>query len=59
MRTRTGKRTAHFGVQIVEAGNTIDLFFDRHDLPPLSFSAKTGQSGTDAYGALKGILDKE
>lgn len=32
MKTKKGKRTAHFGVQIVENPNDITLFFDGHDL---------------------------
>jgi hypothetical protein len=60
MKTRTGKRTAHFSVQIVEnAGDNITMFFDGHDLPPLIFSEKTGSSGEKAFGKLKGILDEE
>jgi hypothetical protein len=54
--TKTGKRTAHFGVQIVENPNNITLFFDGHDFPPIIFSAKTGQSGKKAHGKLKKIL---
>ena len=54
--TKTGKRTAHFGVQIVENANNIALFFDGHDVPPIIFSAKTGQSGKKAHGKLKKIL---
>ena len=57
MKTKKGKRTAHFGVQIVEDPNNITLFFDGHDLPPIIFSAKTGQSGKKAHRKLKGILD--
>ena len=57
MKTKTGKRTAHFGVQIVENPKNITLFFDGHDLPPILFNAKTGQSGKKAHRKLKGILD--
>jgi hypothetical protein len=57
MKTKKGKRTAHFGVQIVENPNNITLFFDGHDLPPIIFSAKSGQSGKKAHRKLKGILD--
>ena len=57
MKTKKGTRTAHFGVQIVENPNEITLFFDGHDLPPIPFSAKTGQSGKKAHQKLKGILD--
>jgi hypothetical protein len=56
MKTKKGKRTAHFGVRIVENPNNITLFFDGHDLPPIIFSAKTGQSGKKAHGKLKKIL---
>ena len=57
MKTKSGKRTAHFGVQIVEKANNITLFFDGHDLPPIIFNAKTGQTGKKAHGKLKKILD--
>jgi hypothetical protein len=57
MKTKSGKRTAHFGVQIVENSNNITLFFDGHDLPPIIFSAKTGHTGKKAHGKLKRILD--
>ncbi|MGH2641470.1 MAG: hypothetical protein ACRDGO_07205 [Actinomycetota bacterium] len=57
MKTKKGKRTAHFGVQIVENPNNITLFFDGHDLPPIIFNSKTGQSGKKAHRKLKGILD--
>ena len=56
-KTKAGKRTAHFGVQIVENSNNITLFFDGHDLPPIIFSAKTGHTGKKAHGKLKKILD--
>jgi hypothetical protein len=55
-KTKTGKRTARFQVQIVENPNNITLFFDGHDLPPIIFSAKTGQSGKKAHSKLKKIL---
>ena len=57
MKTKKGKRTAHFGVQIVENPSNITLFFDGHDLPPIIFSAKTGQSGKKAHRKLKRILN--
>jgi hypothetical protein len=42
-RTRTGKRSAWFGVQIVEEpGGSILLFFEKHDMAPIAFSARTG-----------------
>jgi hypothetical protein len=56
-KTKAGKRTAHFGVQIVENANNITLFFDGHDLPPIIFSAKTGHSGKKAHSKLKKILN--
>jgi hypothetical protein len=56
-KTKKGKRTAHFGVQIVENPGNITLFFDGHDLPPIIFNAKTGQTGKKAHGKLKKILD--
>jgi hypothetical protein len=58
MKTKKGKRTARFGVQIVENANNITLFFDGHDLPPIIFSAKTGHTGKKAHGKLKKILDR-
>ena len=57
MKTKTGKRTAHFGVQIVENPKNITLFFDGHDLSPIVFEAKTGRSGKKAHGKLRRILD--
>jgi hypothetical protein len=59
MKTRTGKRTAHFRVQIVEDAKTIEMFFDDHNLSPLSFNSETGRSGPKAFGKLKKILDEE
>ena len=56
-KTKAGKRTAHFGVQIVEKANNITLFFDGHDLPPIIFRAKTGHSGKKAHSKLKKILN--
>jgi hypothetical protein len=56
-KTKTGRRTARFQVQIVENPNNITLFFDGHDLPPIIFSAKTGHTGKKAHGKLKRILD--
>ncbi len=58
-KTSTGKRTAHFRVQIVDDGGTIEMFFDDHDLPPINFNAKTGKSGPKAYRKLAKILDLE
>jgi hypothetical protein len=57
MKTKKGKRTAHFGVQIVENPNNITLFFDGRDLPPIIVSAKTGHTGKKAHSKLKKILD--
>lgn len=56
-KTKAGKRTARFQVQIVENPNNITLFFDGHDLPPIIFSAKTGHSGKKAHSKLKKILN--
>jgi hypothetical protein len=56
-KTKKGKRSARFQVQIVENPNKITLFFDGHDLPPIIFSAKTGHTGKKAHGKLKKILD--
>jgi hypothetical protein len=58
MKTKKGKRTARFSVQIVENPNNITLFFDGHDLPPIIFSAKTGHTGKKAHSKLKKILDE-
>jgi hypothetical protein len=57
MKTKKGKRTAHFGVQIVENSKDITLVFDDQALPPIAFDAKTGQSGKKAHSKLKKILD--
>ena len=57
MKTKAGKRTARFQVQIVENPNNITLFFDGHDLPPIIVSAKTGHTGKKAHSKLKKILD--
>jgi hypothetical protein len=57
MKTKQGKRTARFTVQIVENPSNITLFFDGHDLPPIIFSAKTGHTGKKAHRKLKRILD--
>ena len=57
MKTKTGKRTAHLGVQIVENAKSITLFIDGHDLPPIVFDAKTGRSGKKAHAKLRKILD--
>ena len=57
MKTKAGKRTARFQVQIVEDPNNITLFFDGHDLPPIIVSAKTGHTGKKAHSKLKKILD--
>jgi hypothetical protein len=56
MKTKAGKRTARFQVQIVENSNDITLVFD-DDLPPIVVSAKTGQTGKKAHSKLKKILD--
>ena len=55
-KTKAGKRTARFQVQIVENPNNITLFFDGRNLPPIIFNAKTGQSGKKAHSRLKKIL---
>ena len=57
MKTKSGKRTAHFGVQIVESPKDITLFFEGHDLPPIVFDAKTGRSGKKAHAKLRKVLD--
>jgi hypothetical protein len=54
---RKSKRTAHFGVQIVESTKGISLVFDDRELPSIAFDAKTGQSGKKAHSKLKKILD--
>lgn len=58
-KTKTGKRTARFRVQIVEDGKSIEMFFDGHDVAPIVFKADTGASGPKAYSKLKAILDAE
>ena len=57
MKTKSGKRTAHLGVQIVENPKNITLFFQGHDLPPIVFDAKTGRSGKKAHAKLRKALD--
>jgi hypothetical protein len=57
MKTKSGKRMAHLGVQIVENTKNITLFFQGHDLPPIVFDAKTGRSGKKAHGKLRKVLD--
>jgi hypothetical protein len=54
-----GDRTARLPVRIVESGNRIALFFDVHDLGPITFNAGTGTSGPKAYQKLRKILDAE
>jgi hypothetical protein len=56
--TKTGKRTAHFGVQIVEDGSQIHMFFDGYDHPPINFNRGTGRSGPRAYEKLSKILNE-
>ena len=57
MKTKSGKRTAHLAVQIVENPKNITLFFQGHDLPPIIFDAKTGRSGKKAHEKLRKVLD--
>jgi hypothetical protein len=57
MKTKTGKRTAHLAVQIVENPKNITLFFEGHDLPPIVFDAKSGRSGKKAHAKLRTALD--
>lgn len=57
MKAKKTKRKAHFGVQLVESPNSITLSFDGLDLAPITFSAKTGQSGKKAHRKLKRVLD--
>ena len=57
MKVKTSKRSAHFGVEIVESANNITLFFDGPDLPSIIVSAKTGHTGKKAHAKLKKILD--
>ena len=54
---KKSRRTAHFGVQIVENSKDITLVFDDKVLPSIAFDAKTGQSGRKAHSKLKKILD--
>jgi hypothetical protein len=58
MKTKKGTRAFHVGVRIAEDTKGVTLFFDGHDLPPISFSAKTGSSGKKAYAKLMKILDE-
>jgi hypothetical protein len=57
MKTKSGKRTAHLGVQIVENPKDITLLFEGRDLPPIVFDAKTGRSGKKAHAKLRKVLD--
>ena len=56
MKTKSGKRTAHLGVQIVENPKDITLVFDGRDLPSIVFDAKTGRSGKNAHAKLRNVL---
>ena len=58
MKAKSSKRSAHFGVEIVENPSNITLFFDGPDLPPIVVSAKTGHTGKKAHAKLKKVLDK-
>jgi hypothetical protein len=58
-RTAKGGRKATPRVRIVESGNKITLFFDDHDLGPITFNASSGTSGPKAYEKLKKVLDAE
>ncbi len=57
-RTRSGKRSAGFRVQIVEDGGQIHMFFDGYDHPPINFNRGTGMSGPKSYEKLAKILDE-
>ena len=57
MKTKSGKRTVHLGVQIVENPKDITLLFQGQDLPPIVFDAKTGRSGKKAHAKLRKVLD--
>ena len=56
-RTKSGKRSAQFSVQIVEDGSQIHMFFDGYDHPPINFNRGSGTSGPRAYEKLSKILD--
>ena len=57
MKTKAGKRSARFNVQIVDDGSQIHMFFDGYDYPPINFNRGSGQSGPRAYEKLAKILD--
>ena len=57
MKTKSGTRSAHLAVQIVENTKNITLFFQGRDLPPIVFDAKTGRSGKKAHSKLRKVLD--
>ena len=59
MRTRKGKRTAHFSVQIVEdSENSIEMFFDGMDHSPITFKRDTGRSGPGAFAKMLKIIEE-
>jgi hypothetical protein len=58
-KTEKGNRIAKLPVRIVEEGNKITMFFDDHDVGPITFNATTGSSGPKAYKKLTKILDAE
>jgi hypothetical protein len=57
MKAKREKRTAHFGVQVIESPKGITLVFDDQDFPSIVFDAKSGQSGKKAHAKLRKILD--
>jgi hypothetical protein len=59
MEAKAGKRTARLRVQLAEDGKSIEMLFDGHDVPPISFKKKTGRSDPKAHGKLSKILDAE
>jgi hypothetical protein len=59
METSSGKRTAHLKVQIVEDGDTIEMWVREAGRNPIVFEKETGRSGPHAYGKLLKVLDED
>ena len=57
--TRTGKRTLHLKIQIVEEanGNITMWFDDQPTILEMTFDKDTGTSGPKAHGKLLRLLD--
>jgi hypothetical protein len=61
-KTKTGKRTAHIQVQLVEEPDgSIRMYGDKETAdtiwPPIWFDVKTGMSGPAAHKKLQKVLD--